>query len=111
VFVVSPNLFSPLIDMEVILLQSSPDLTPVVEGDVFPIPIISNPLQPRIEEVVVLVQSLVNPNLLVGSDASFNHVVSIPDPAPSEQERVLLSPIPLPLSFEEIQFPRLCIFL
>jgi hypothetical protein len=42
-----------------------------------------HPLQPRIEEVVVPVQSLVNPTLIVEGDASFNHVINIPDPAPS----------------------------
>jgi hypothetical protein len=102
--VVSPHLVSPFIDTVVILSQSSPDLTPVVEGDVSHITVTMHPLQPIIEEVVVLVQYLVNPTLLVGSDVSFNHVVNIPDPTPSERESVLLSPSPLPLSFEEITF-------
>jgi hypothetical protein len=63
-----------------------------------------HPLQPIIEEVVTPVQSLVNPTLPEESDASFNHIVNIPNPAPSEQERVFLSPSPLPPGFEEITF-------
>jgi hypothetical protein len=43
-----------------------------------------HPLQPKIEEVVTPLQSLVNPTLLAGSDASFNHVIIILDPAPSK---------------------------
>jgi hypothetical protein len=100
---VSPHLV-PSIDMKVTSLQSSLDHTPILEGDVSLIPVTLHPLQPRIEEVVVPVQSLVNPTLPVESDASFDHVIIIPDPAPSEQERVFLSPSPLPPSFEEITF-------
>jgi hypothetical protein len=102
--VVSPHTTSPLIDTVVPPPRSSPDLTPFVEGDVSPIPAIMHPLQPIIEEVVTPVQSLVNPTLPEESDASFNHIINIHDPAPSEQERVFLSPIPLPPSFEEITF-------
>ena len=83
-FVVSPHPISPFIDTVVTLLQCSPDHTPVVEGDVSPIPVIMHPLQPRIEEVVVPMQALVNTNLLLEADASFNHVINIHDPAPSE---------------------------
>jgi hypothetical protein len=101
---VSPHPVSPLIDTIVIPIQSSLDHPPVIEGGVPPIPIITHPFQPRIEEVFIPVQSLVNPTLLVEGDASFNHVVSIPDPTPSEQERVLLSLSYLPLSIEEIPF-------
>jgi hypothetical protein len=43
-----------------------------------------HPLQPRIEEVVVLMQSMGNPTLLVDGDPSFDHVINILDPAPSE---------------------------
>jgi hypothetical protein len=46
VSVVSPHPVSPLIDMTVMPLQSSPDHTPIVEGDVSPIPVIMHPLQP-----------------------------------------------------------------
>jgi hypothetical protein len=51
--VVSPHLVPPLIDTVVTSLQSSPDLIPIVEGDVSPIPIDVHPLQPRIEEVII----------------------------------------------------------
>jgi hypothetical protein len=87
--VVSPHLV-PLIDMTIISLQSSLDQKPILEGDVPLIPITLHPLQYRIEEVVVPVKSLVNPNLLVESDASFDHVINIPDPAPFEQERFFI---------------------
>jgi hypothetical protein len=82
--VVSPHPVSSLIDMAVISLQSSHDLAPIFDGDVSPIHVTMNPLQPKIEEVVAPMQSLVNPTLLPGSDASFNHVVSILDPTPSK---------------------------
>jgi hypothetical protein len=62
VSVVSPHLI-PLIDTTVISLQSSLDQSLVLEGDVSPILVILHPLQPRIEEVVVPVKSLVNPTL------------------------------------------------
>jgi hypothetical protein len=101
--VVSPYLVPP-IDMTIMSLQYSLDHTHVLEGDVSIIPVTLHPLQCRIEEVVVPAQSLVNPTLPVESDASFNHVVSILDPTPSELERVFLSPSPLPPGFEEITF-------
>jgi hypothetical protein len=65
-------------------LQYSLNHTPVFEGDVSPIPFILNPLQPRIEEVVIPVQSLVNPTLFAKGDVSFNYVINIPDLAPFE---------------------------
>jgi hypothetical protein len=83
-FVVSPHPVSPLINMTIMPLQFSPDHTHVVKGYVSPIPIITHPLQPRIEEVVIPVPSLVNPTPLMEGDASFNHVVRIHDPTPSE---------------------------
>jgi hypothetical protein len=81
---VSPHHVPPLIDMTVIPLKLSMDHTPIVKGDVSSIPMIMHPLQPRIEEVVVLVKSLVNPTLLVEGDASFNHVINIVDLSLSE---------------------------
>jgi hypothetical protein len=81
---VSPRAASPFIKTMVPPSQSSPDLTPVVKGDASPIPVDVHPLQPRVEEVFVSVQFLVNPTLLAESDASFDHVVSIHNPAPSE---------------------------
>jgi hypothetical protein len=82
--VVSPYLVSPLIDMAVMLKESYPDHTLVVEVDVSPVPIITHPIQPRVEEVVAPVKPLVNPTLLLKGDAYFHHVVSIFDTAPSE---------------------------
>jgi hypothetical protein len=104
VSMVSPHLVSPLIDMTVMLLQSSPNHTPIVEGDVSPILVITHLIQPRVEEVVIPMQSLVNPTLLLEGDASFNHVVIISNTAPSEQERFLLSPSALPSSSGGVPF-------
>jgi hypothetical protein len=101
---VSPYPVSLLIDTTVMTMQSSPYHTPIIKGDVSPIPIIMNPIQPRVEEVVVPVQSLVNPTLLLEGDASFNHVIIISDTAPSEQERVLLSLSTLPSILGEVPF-------
>jgi hypothetical protein len=90
-FVVSPHSVSPFINMVVILLQSSPDLTPVVRVMCPLSLLLAHPLQPIVKEVVLPVQSLVNPTLLVEVDASFNHVFSIIDPAPFELE-IFFSP-------------------
>jgi hypothetical protein len=76
VSVVSPHPVSPLIDTAVMSLQSSPDHTPIVEGDVSPIHVITHPLQPTIEEVVIPVQSLVNPTLTFEGDASSNMLLA-----------------------------------
>jgi hypothetical protein len=54
--------------------------------------------------VVIAVKSLGNTTLLVEGDASFNHVIGIPDLAPSKRDRVLLSLSPLPLGFQKITF-------
>jgi hypothetical protein len=81
--VVSPHLV-PMIDMVVTPLQSSLDLTPIVKGGVFPIPITMHPFQSGIEEVIIPMKYLVNPTLLEESDASFDHFINIPDPTPSE---------------------------
>jgi hypothetical protein len=102
--VVSPHHVSLLIDMTLMSLQSYLDHTPVVEGDVSSIPVIMHPLQPKVEEVVVPVQSLVNPTPFLEGDASSNHVFIIPDNAPFEHKRVLLSLSTLPLSLEEVPF-------
>jgi hypothetical protein len=104
VSVVSPHHVSPLIDMTILSLQSSPNHTPIVEGDGSRMHVVMHPIQPLVEELVIPMQSLVNLTLLFEGDASSNHVVSIPDPAPSEQERVLLSPSSLPPSLEEVPF-------
>jgi len=104
VSMVSPNLVSPLIHTTVMPLQSSPDHTPFVEGDVSHILVIKHPLQPMVEEVDVPVQSMVNQTLLMEGDASFNHVFIIHYSATFEQERVILSLSTLPSSLEEVSF-------
>jgi hypothetical protein len=63
-----------------------------------------HPLQPIIEEVATLVQSLVNPTLHEESDAPFNHVINIPNPPPFERERFILSPNVLPPSPNKVPF-------
>jgi hypothetical protein len=51
-------------------MQSSPDHTPIFEGDASPGLVVTHPIQPTVEEVVVPMQSLVNPTLLFEGDAS-----------------------------------------
>jgi hypothetical protein len=101
---VSPHLVSPMIDIGVMPMQSSPNHIPVVEGDLSHVPIITHPIQPRVEEVVVPVQSLVNTILLLKGDSYFNHVVTISDTAPYEQVIFLFSLNTLPLSLGEVPF-------
>ena len=48
------------------------------------------------KEVTLLMQSSVNPTLLLGGDASFNHVLSIYSFVPFEQRSIPLSPSMLP---------------
>jgi hypothetical protein len=66
--------------------------------------VVTHPIQPTVEDVVVPMQFPVNPTLPLEGDASFNHVVSISSTAPSEKERVLLSPSTLPSSLGEVPF-------
>jgi hypothetical protein len=66
--------------------------------------VVTHPIQPMVEEVVVPVQFLVNPTLPLEGDVSFNHVVSISGTAPSEKERILLSLSTLPSSPGEAPF-------
>jgi hypothetical protein len=80
----------------IVSMQSSMDTTPIFWGDASLVIVIMHPIQPMVEEVLLLVQYLVNLTLLFEGDASFNHVVIILDPAPSEEEIVLLSPSTLP---------------
>jgi hypothetical protein len=51
-----------------------------------------------------MMKFLVNPTLPLEGDASFTHVISISSTAPSEQERILLSPSTLPSSPGEVPF-------
>jgi hypothetical protein len=88
--------------------------------------VVSHPLQPTVEEVVVSMQSsvdptlllesdqskevtlsmqyLANPTLLLGGDAFFNHVLSISSSVPSEQGSIPLSPSTLPPSPMMVSF-------
>jgi hypothetical protein len=54
--------------------------------------------------VVIAMQYLFNPTLLFEGDVSFDHVVSIFDTSPFEQEIFLLSPSTLPPSSGEVPF-------
>jgi hypothetical protein len=66
---VSKHFVSPLNDMKIMSMQSSPDPTPVLR-----------------------------------SETSFDHVINISSPTPSEQERDLLSSSNLPPSLGEVPF-------
>jgi hypothetical protein len=66
--------------------------------------VVTHPIQPMVEEVVIPMQSLVNPTLLLEGDASFNHVIIIYSTTLSKRERVLLSPSTLPPSPKEVLF-------
>jgi hypothetical protein len=94
--VVSPHTISPLIVSVVPLTQYSPDLTPFVKCESSLAPVTMHPLQPIIEEVATPVQSLANPTLPEENDAPFSHVINIPNPPPSKQERFILPPNALP---------------
>jgi hypothetical protein len=63
-----------------------------------------HPIQPMVEEVVIPIQSPVNPTLLLEGDASYNHVISISHTTLLEQETILLSLITLPSNIGEVPF-------
>jgi hypothetical protein len=110
----------------IVPMQSSADTTHVFGSDASLDQVVSHPIQPTVEEVVMSMQSSIdptlllksdkskemtlsmqsstNPTLLSGGDASFNHVLSISSFVPSEQESILLSSSALPLS------PRMVLF-
>jgi hypothetical protein len=79
----------------VVLMQDSTDITPIFGGDASLNLVVSHPIQPMVEEVVM-------PMILV--ICLLYHVLNISSPAPSEQERVLISPGTLPPSVGEIPF-------
>jgi hypothetical protein len=88
--------------------------------------VVSHPIQPMVEEVVMSMQSSVdptlllesdkskevtlsmqssvNPTLLLGGDASFDHVLSISSSVPSEQGSIPLSLSMLPPSPRMVSF-------
>ena len=72
-------------------MQSSVDPTLLLESD-------------KPKEVTLPMQSSVNPTLLLEGDASFDHVLSISSPIPSEQGSILLSPSTLPPSPRVVSF-------
>jgi hypothetical protein len=51
-------------------MQSSADTTPILGGDASLDLVVSHPIQPMVEEVVVSMQSSVDPTLLLESDKS-----------------------------------------
>jgi hypothetical protein len=67
------------------LRQSPVDPTLLLESD-------------KSNEVTLSMQSLINPTLLLRGDASFDHVVRISSPIPSEQGSIPLSLSTLPPS-------------
>jgi hypothetical protein len=110
----------------VMSMQSSTDTTPIFGGDASLDLVVSHPIQPMVEEVVMSMQSSVdptlllesdkpkevtlsmqssvNPTLLLEGDASFDHVLSISSPVPSEQGSILLSLSMLPPSPRVVSF-------
>jgi hypothetical protein len=110
----------------VVSMQSSTDTTPIFGGDASLDLVVSHPIQPMVEEVVMSMQSSVdptlllesdkskevtlsmqssvNPTLLLGGDASFDHVLSISSPVPSEQGSIPLSSSTLPPSPRVVSF-------
>jgi hypothetical protein len=115
-----------LVQPVVVSMQSSIDTSPMFGGDAPLDLVVPHPIQPMVEEVVMLMQSLVEPTLLLESHESKGAVTSMQfsvDPAllvlvlyllchflsissltPSEQERVLLFPISLPPTLDEVLF-------
>jgi hypothetical protein len=85
-------------------LRFSFDLTPSMEGEASPAPVTMHPLQPIIEEVTTPVPSMVKPTLLEKSDAPSSHIINIPSPPPSEQERFILPMNTLSLSSDKVPF-------
>jgi hypothetical protein len=75
----------PMVEEVVMPMQYSTDPTLLLESD-------------KSKEVTLLMQSFVNPTLLLGGDASFDHVLRISSPIPSEQGRITLSMSTLPPS-------------
>jgi hypothetical protein len=82
--VVSLYFVSPLIDTTIMPMESSPENTPIFEGDESLGLVVTHPIQPMVAEVFIPMQTLVNPTLLLEGDASFNHVISISSTAPFE---------------------------
>jgi hypothetical protein len=117
---------SHLVQPMVMSMQSSTDNTPNFGGDAPLDLVVSHLIQPMVEEVVMPMQSSIDPTLLLESEKSKEavtpmqfsvdpaflvlvlyllcHVLRISSLSPSEQERVLLFPSSLPLSLDEVPF-------
>jgi hypothetical protein len=59
-----------LVDTMGMLMQSSTKTTPIFWGDVSLDLVVLHPIQPTVEEVVVSMQSLIDPTLILESDKS-----------------------------------------
>jgi hypothetical protein len=66
-----------LVDEVVMTIQSSPNPTPFLRGDVPIYHVVSHPIQPVVEKVVTSMQSLVDPTLLLESVESTKMVTSM----------------------------------
>jgi hypothetical protein len=114
------------VQLVVVPMQSSVGTTPILGSDASLDLVFSHPIQPMIQEVVVLIkylvnltlllesskskevtlpmQSSINPTLLLGGDASFDHVLSISSSSPSEQGIIPLSSSMHPPSTRVVSF-------
>jgi hypothetical protein len=117
---------SHLVQPMVVSMQSLTDNTLVFGGDAPLDFVFLHPFQPMVEELVVLMHSLVDPTLLLESDKTQGavvpmqflvdpallvlvlyllcHVLIIYSTSPYKQERVLLIPSSLPPSLNEVPF-------
>jgi hypothetical protein len=122
------HVVSHLVQLIVVPMQYLTDTTHVFGGDASLDHVVSHPIQPIVEEVVVSMQSLVDPNLLLesenskevtlpmqssvnptlffGGDASFDHVLSISSSVPSEPRIIPLSLSTLPQSTKMVSFDQ-----
>jgi hypothetical protein len=58
------------------LMQSSTDPTPLLGGEVPLDLVVSQPIQPLVEKVIMLMQSSMDPTPLLGGEVPLDHVVS-----------------------------------
>jgi hypothetical protein len=72
----------------------------------YEVSMVSPHLVPPIDTTVTLLQSSLDHTPIFEGDASFSHVIIIPDPTPFELEIFILSPSDLPPSPEEVPFDR-----
>jgi hypothetical protein len=85
-------------------MQSSVDPTPLLWGEVPLDHVVLQPIQPLVEKVVMLMQSLDDPTLLLGSDVSTDYVFSISGSILSEQGGIPLIPSTPPPSPRMVSF-------